>query len=153
MFDELVHALRDVERSVDNCVDALESVDHAVGRIKPTALWFCAGLVGFLLWPLPGLVWHAKGRYALTYTISSDKVHIDKKPHDCAWMAAPLGEKYCHYERKVSIIKWAKSTAGEAIVSYDEGKTWRPFTPAADAKVPQHPAVVEVDISWEKVEE
>jgi hypothetical protein len=68
-------------------------------------------------------------------------------------MAAPLGEKYCHYERKVSIIKWAKSTTGDPIVSYDEGKTWSVFTPGADDKVPQYPAVVEVDISWEKAEE
>jgi hypothetical protein len=98
-------------------------------------------------------VWHAKWRYALSYGINSDKVIIEDLPHDCAFLAAPLGEKYCHYERIVSTLRLATSQIGNPIVSYDDGKTWSPFTSDSSTPVPKYPTVEEVRISWEKKNE
>jgi hypothetical protein len=74
------------------------------------------------------------------------------KPHDCAFLAAPLGEKYCHYERSVSITRWGTSQTGNPIVSYDDGKTWDTFDPAGK-DVPRFPTVKEVYVGWEKKED
>lgn len=147
-------------------VDALESVERAVNGVERAvkAKWSSAsyvywGLISlYLFMVLPGQLWHAKWRYALAYNLSSDKIIINDHPHDCAFLAAPLGEKYCHYERTVSTTRWATSpadinglyAAGQPIVSYDEGKTWSTFTPNPNVKVPLYSTVEAVYISWEK---
>jgi len=87
------------------------------------------------------------------YYLDSDKVMIGTQPHDCAFLAAPIGEKYCHYERVVSFVRWATSTQGPPIVSYDDDQTWKEFTPDANAKLPGISTVVEVQISWVKKDE
>jgi hypothetical protein len=106
----------------------------------------------WLIW-LPGELWHSKWRYALSYGVTSDKVQINSHPHDCAFLAPPLGDKYCHYERVVSTLRWATSTTGHPIVSYDEGKTWNEFSPDANTTVPQFNTVEQVYINWEKKED
>jgi hypothetical protein len=68
-------------------------------------------------------------------------------------LSSPLGAKYCHYDREVSTVRWATSTTGNPIVSWDEGKTWTVFTPDAGVTVPQTDTVQELLISWKKVEE
>jgi hypothetical protein len=84
--------------------------------------------------------------------VSSDKVTVADKPHDCNFLAAPLGAKYCEYERSVLVVRWATSTSGTPIISYDDGKTWSVFTPEAGMTVPRQSTVKEVDISWSKKE-
>jgi hypothetical protein len=71
--------------------------------------------------------WYSKWRYAMWHGTSSDKVTIDQKPHDCDFLASPLGEKNCRYDAQVQVqtIKLSTDTnSGRRIVSYDEGKTW-----------------------------
>jgi hypothetical protein len=47
------------------------------------------------------------------------------KPHDCEWEAAPLGNKYCHYEADVvKMITGQDTTTGRPTISYNNGKTW-----------------------------
>lgn len=102
---------------MSDIVDALENVERAVERVEQavknkwsTAEWIGVGVIGcFLLWSLPGQIWHAKWRYALAYGVSTNKVDIANHPHGCSFFASPLGEKYCHYERTVSTVRWARS--------------------------------------------
>jgi len=42
--------------------------------------------------------WHSKARYAMQYGVAYDKVYKSNKPHDCDFLAAPIGEKNCHYD-------------------------------------------------------
>jgi hypothetical protein len=145
----------------DNVVDAVERVEHAVGRLEYAIKDKWSNLTGLvwvllviLLWDVPGNIWHSKWRYALANGISSDNVVVEKHPHDCAFLAAPLGEKYCHYDREVSTLRRGTSTTGNRLVSYDEGKTWSVVE--SDPTVtnwPQSDTVVVVYINWKKIEE
>jgi hypothetical protein len=40
-------------------------------------------------------------RYAWMYGTNGDHVHVQKKPTDCEWGRAPIGDKGCHYEKQV----------------------------------------------------
>ena len=144
----------------NDVVDAVKRVETAVARVEQTVKdkWSSVTMIGWLflgalLWNVPGQIWHAKWRYALSYGVSSDKVFGGYHPHNCAFLAAPLGEKYCHYEREISTLRWSTSTTGNAIVSWDEGKTWTVFTPDAGVSVPRYDTVQEVYINWKKIEE
>jgi hypothetical protein len=106
----------------------------------------------FSLWPLLGDIWNSKWRYAALYDVGSRDVFIQKKPHDCEFLAAPLGVKYCDYERTVSFARWKTSTEGKPIVSYDDGKTWSEFEPPVGETVPKISTVKAVYINWDKKE-
>jgi hypothetical protein len=145
---------------VSDTVDALQDVERAVQRVEKaakdkwsTVQWVGLMFIGSLLWSLPEDIWHAKWRYGLSYNVSSDKVIVDEHPHDCAFLAAPVGEKYCRYEREVSTLRWSTSLTGNPLVSYDDGKTWNVFTPDSTDTVPKFPTVEQVRISWTKVSE
>jgi hypothetical protein len=157
--DSLESAVGGVETAVGRVETAVEQVETAVARVEAavkykwsTVHWVGVMFLGVSLWTLPGIIWHAKWRYAATYGIPSSDVFVQNKPHDCAFLAAPLGEKYCHYERTVSFARWATSQSGNAIVSYDDGKTWSSFDPAGE-KVPQYSTVKAVYMGWEKRED
>jgi hypothetical protein len=148
-----------LESAIDNVESAVERVETAVARVEAavkdkwsTAHWVGVMLLGVALLDLAADIWHAKWRYAAANGVPSSQVYIQDKPHDCAFLAAPLGEKYCHYERTVSITRWASSLTGSPIVSYDDGKTWSTFDPAGE-KVPQYSTVKQVYIGWEKKED
>jgi len=152
--------MSDTDEVLENIEQAVRDVEHAVEKVETAVKekWsalqsFGVVVVGLWIWFLLGDIWHAKWRYAAHYNVSSDKVLIDDYPHDCAFLTAPLGEKYCHYERVVSTLRWATSMSGNPIVSYDEGNTWSAFTPNATATVPKAPTVEEVHISWKKISE
>jgi hypothetical protein len=150
----------DEEQRSHNVVDAIESLESAVARVEAAVKekWSSVVMVGWIvlasfLWDVPGNMWHSKIRYETEYSLPADKVIVATHPHDCAFLSAPLGEKYCHYDREVSTVRWATSTTGNPIASWDEGKTWSVFTPEAGATVPKTDTVQEVVISWKKVEE
>jgi len=48
--------------------------------------------------------------YALQYNTQSEYVVIDPKPHDCEFDKAPIGNKYCRFEKTVTTER--KATAG-----------------------------------------
>ena len=93
-------------------VNAIGRVERAIKDKTSTAtlLWYMFCGVG--LWTPADDMWHAKWRYALTNGVSRDKVMIDTHPHDCAFLKAPVGEKYCHYDREVSTIHRARTQNG-----------------------------------------
>jgi hypothetical protein len=47
----------------------------------------------------------------------------------------------------------AKSTTGNPIASYDDGKTWSAFAPPAGDAVPEQPTVEQVMVNWERKED
>jgi hypothetical protein len=147
--------------STNDVVEAVERVESAVARVEqaikdkwssaPTIWWL---ILGAFLWDVPGNMWHSRFRYEVEYSVLADKVIVATHLHDCAFLAAPLGEKYCHYDREVSTLRCATSTTGNPIVSYDEGKTWSVVTnPDPSVTWPKYDTVSQVYISWKKVEE
>jgi hypothetical protein len=158
--DEIVDALQDVEQAVSRAEGAVNRTEGAVKRVEEAVKgkWSSVQLLGWVvigvfLWSIPGDIWHSRWRYSLAYDLSSDQVVIDERPHDCAFLGAPLGEKYCHYDRDIWTLHWATSTAGAPIASYDDGKTWNVFTPDAGVSVPKADTIKQVHISWKKVDE
>lgn len=102
-------------------------------------------------WLLPN-DWRIK--YAAEYTLDTDQVTIDRKPHDCEWDSAPIGNKHCHYAELVTVLNsegkvidgtGIEVDASGAQISYDGRRTWqpRPFN--------QTPAKVRV--VWQRVED
>lgn len=150
----IIAALQELE---SNVVSALQEVEQSVKDVEEAVRGKWSTLQGIGIIIVLGVIfwwiddaWHAKWRYAWTYGVSSDKVQIEDRPHDCAFLAAPLGEKYCHYERIVSTVRWATSTQGLPIVSYDEGKTWSIFTPPTGEMIPTSSTIESVDVGWNK---
>jgi len=155
-LDDVVSSLSEVENAITASHHEIVSAIKSIKLEAPVSGWSVVGWIicVFLIISWMGDLWHAKWRYALAYGVDSNKVEIAKEPHDCAFLAAPLGAKYCDYARVVSTMRWGTSkSSGNAVVSYDEGKTWSPFTPESGAVVPQYSTVEAVYITWEKTGE
>ena len=99
-------------------------------------------------------VWYSKIAYELYYSVDSSKLSIDKKPHDCDFWKAPIGQKECHYKRVVSTVEVGISTTtNKPVLAVDGGKTWSEYTSDPGTTVPQNRTVTNVSITWEKVED
>lgn len=73
-------------------------------------LVFC--YVAFYVWAS----WYSKTfKYEEKYGVDAAHVVVEDKPHNCEWDAAPLGNKYCHYEENVAVT-W--DNAGKATQVY-----------------------------------
>ena len=59
-----------------------------------------------LLSYLPSAAWHSKTMYGIRYSVDSGKIQTQKRPHDCDFLTAPMGNKDCHYERQVDTVRW-----------------------------------------------
>jgi hypothetical protein len=59
-----------------------------------------------------------KSRYSKEYSVPEDKVSVQPKPHDCDWGKAPLGSKYCHFEKAVNPIKDENGKVVEVYVGW-----------------------------------
>ena len=149
-FENIEQSVQDIEQAVRGIQQSVQKVEGAI-KDNWRSIWVV--LVAIFLWYLAVDLWHAKWRYALAYDTDSANVIVDKMPHACAFLAAPLGEKYCHYDREVSTVRWATSTSGNPIVSYDDGKSWTPFTPDSSVTVPKTDTVEKVYVSWKKIDE
>jgi hypothetical protein len=141
----------------DRVDDAADRIEAGLGRVETavkdkwsTVQWVGIIIIGVYLWSVPGQLWHSKWRYSAAYDVPESEVYVQDRPHDCAFLAAPLGEKYCHYERTISFTRWATSTTGDPIISYDDGKTWYLFNPPGGKAVPKLSTVKEIYIGWEK---
>ncbi len=69
---------------------------------------FVGVLIGGLILYMAGyIVIHGvwQSYYATRYDVPVERVSIQPKPHDCEWGKAPLGEKYCHFERIVNHLE------------------------------------------------
>jgi hypothetical protein len=102
-------------------------------RLKARSIHVIGWLLGvcvvlFVLWWFLPDDWKLK--YAVQYWVSTDQVVIERKPHNCEWGSAPLGDKHCHYKALVMPL----DPRGEVITA--PGQT---------------PTKVHVD--WERVDE
>jgi hypothetical protein len=135
---------------------------------EPHGWLLYAGLLFAITAWVPDM-WHSKTRFVLQYSLDTyDQVTVGKKPHDCDWFKAPLGDKECEYNREIYVqevrsngwggqsisrdgwktqIDTAMSTTGEHIYSSDKGKTWTPDSSYSG------PKKLSVDIYWTKKEE
>jgi hypothetical protein len=110
-------------------------------------------IVGVIVWFVFD-IGDSKWWYATDFSLSADKIVIDKKPHDCEFLTAPLGSKHCHYDKVVQKIQWSMSTDGKTpLMSYDDWKTWQPFTPDPGETVPKVQTVKSAYISWKKIDD
>ena len=145
-----------IERVETAVQEAAKSINHSIRENSLASLlkpFYWGVVIVVLISSVPGEVWHSKWRYALQYSVDVPRVNVQSEPHDCEFLKAPLGNKYCHFERAVSTIRWARSTDGLPISSLDEGKTWSTFTPDNGVTVPEYSTVEEVRVSWEKKED
>src|SRR5438552_5554129 len=77
----------------------LAPVGPAVEKIIKFVVFGSLSLVGLLLlvyWLKP-----EKEKLAEQYSVSTDKVFVEPKPHGCDFDDAPLGNKHCHFEKEV----------------------------------------------------
>ena len=140
--------------TLDDVCDKLDEIERAV-RDKGSVLGAIVALIiAWLVILGLGDLWHSKLRYAWWYNVSSDQVTTEKKPTDCDFLRAPLGDKGCHYDREVTVIRvktepdprGTLASPGIPYVSFDDGKTW-----VVDTSNPlTKPQVL---ISWEKIHE
>jgi len=49
----------------------------------------------------------APGKYqiALKYNLTMEQVFMDEKPKDCDFSADPPGEKHCHFEQSLNVVR------------------------------------------------
>jgi hypothetical protein len=57
-------------------------------------------------------------KYEQQYNVDAKHVFVDDKPHDCEWDAAPLGNKYCHYENEVTLENDASGAVTDVYVRW-----------------------------------
>jgi hypothetical protein len=117
-------------------------------------------LIGMWLWDSADDIIHSKFRYSIQYTTDEANVFNSPKPHDCAFWGAPIGKKWCHYDRTVedhqvpALITGNDTNTHRPTWSDDNGKTWH-WNDGLDgaAVFTPYPAETHVYVGWSKVEE
>ncbi len=81
-------------------------------------LWALIVLVaicfGGWLWLSP------KAWYEVEYQVSADHIFIDPKPHDCEFLKAPIGNKYCHFEKIVTVAPEGSDNPTDVYVTWEK---------------------------------
>ena len=99
-------------------------------RIRLLGKWllylFCFIILLVVILPLvvqEGAMWLApesKFGYAAKYELPDDKVYVQSKPHDCEWGKAPIGNKYCHFEKSVITDKDSHGKVTAVYVNWEK---------------------------------
>ena len=58
--------------------------------------------------------------YAFKYSVSPSQVDVEPKPHDCEFMKAPVGNKYCHFEKEVDVVKDERGEITGVVVTWNK---------------------------------
>jgi hypothetical protein len=53
----------------------------------------------------PDILTPGKYTLALKYGLTEDQVFMDAKPKGCDFTDAPLGDKHCHFEQSVNVVR------------------------------------------------
>jgi len=98
--------------------DAVRTGEEAVGRgnLLRVVFWgiLIVGVVYLAvhfgvrsLFLTPGNHAEPPGQYgiALKYNVTMEQVFMDAKPKDCDFADAPLGDKHCHYEQSLNVVR------------------------------------------------
>ena len=133
---------------IEGALDRIETAIKENNLLRQLAVPFIAIVIFYFF---VTSAWHSKWRYVVQYQVGPKKVTIAKEPHDCDFIYAPIGAKFCEYNQTVSTVRWGRSqNGGEPIISTDEGKTWLRFTPEPGVEVPNPSTIEEVNVEWEK---
>ena len=110
--------------------------------------WIVVLVICYFLYVGSSAAWRSKTRYALQYGVPDKDVHYNRRPHDCDFLAAPVGDKNCHYDSNVQYhsVLVRDNGLGYSVVSYDDGKTWQPNDGSAIAER-------YVMISWTRIDD
>ena len=80
-------------------------------------------VVGGLAWiGQDGAIWlwpESKFGYANKYEVREEEVYVQAKPHDCEWGKAPIGNKYCHFEKTISTEKNSQGKVTAVYVNWE----------------------------------
>ena len=93
----------------------------------------------------PDQEWAIKWRFRSESDLQNAEITIDKKPHDCEFMTAPVGNKHCYYQIRLSTTRVRNDQTGDSWISTDDGKTW--------ARPNASPVRPQIFVDWTKVEE
>lgn len=102
----------------DNRLDDLKGFrEHAVRVIKGlfVILAFLVGIV-WLWWEMAS----DEKKYSIYYGVPRDRVVVEKEPHDCEFLTAPLGNKHCHYDKHVSKVKLDEPNSYAVYVTFEK---------------------------------
>lgn len=136
-------------RSYSNGIKAFWEATKAVLAL----IWLLFIVGSLVVHGLPAIFPNARWAVILTHHLPSNMV--PRRPHDCEFTTAPVGEKHCHYEVFIVKISWDNNTGNE-IESVDDGKTWT-FTDgriSSDAKPAAGRYKVTIrEISWNRIED
>ena len=58
--------------------------------------------------------------YSVKYDVSRDRVHEDKRPADCDWGHAPIGDKGCHYDQQIETLKNDRGVVTDVFVGWNK---------------------------------
>jgi hypothetical protein len=97
--------------------------------------------------------WPTKLRYSVQYRVRVSQVTVAKQPHNCDWLAAPLGSKNCHYDAVVQVVQIVSAKTGQRGVLQDDGKTvaWdNGNKPPAGTAAELHR---ELYVTWQEIED
>lgn len=108
------------------------------------------GALAFAVWwMLPD---DSRMKYAAEYVLDSDQVMIERKPHNCEWDSAPIGNKHCHYDAIVVVYNSDHQVVGGTglevngnTMSYDGGKTWK--------ETPENARSAKVYVTWRRIDD
>ena len=53
----------------------------------------------------PDILTPGKYQLALKYHLTEDQVFMDPKPQGCDFTDAPVGDKHCHFEQSLNVVR------------------------------------------------
>ena len=145
----------------ESILNELEAI-HSTLRARPNI----AGIIGAVVVVLIlSSFWFDKltyrAWYSFAYGCAYKKVTVVKRPADCDFLYAPIGDKDCHYKKVIMAYNTqgqlvagtnvrmstcnntTTGVTGKPCISFDNGKTWD-WTDVTDR------APASVEISWER---
>jgi len=79
----------------------------------PCVLWLIVTIIrANMTWFFPQSQW----AYAVEYDTESQYVILEPRPHDCEFFKAPIGSKYCHFNKTVTTSNGDRSTNYKRLV-------------------------------------
>ena len=110
-----------------------EAVDAIARIFSGYALVAVIGIVMAGAWAIFG---PAEDQLISKYDLHVGHVQVANKPNDCKFETAPLGQKNCHYEKRIVLLNHAgEIIGGEAKLPRAESVVARPTDKVADVYV------------------
>ena len=110
----------------------------------PPLAWLGSGLIATELWPENDWAYRWRYTYGIDSALRGAEVVLDKRPHDCDFLTAPVGSKRCRYERRIATVRVKRMRSGLPLASFDEGRSW------SGVEGSTQPAVF---ISWGRIDD